>query len=124
MAQEVVHLGLCADHTFKASETFQMGFAEVGDEAVRWFGDSDQFGDIAHMVRAHLDHGDLVFVREPEQGERNTDVVVEIPYRCQSRTVRAEHFIHQFFCRGLSICTGDREHRDAELATMEPGQFL
>ena len=44
-------------------------------------------GDLARLIRAHLDHGDVGVVGNREQRERNADEIVEIP----ARRVHLEH---------------------------------
>ena len=76
-----------------------------------------QASDLARMVHAHLDHAHAVGITQPQQRERNTDVVVEVAARGKGRLcaqVRHQNGGDHFLGRGLAVAAGDGNQRALE----------
>ena len=98
-------LGL--DDTFEATEAFQMRFPDVGDEAVVGVGDLAEEVDFTWMGGAHFHDGDLGFGLDAQQGERHTDVVVEVAHRVDDVVFLGQHCRDELFGGCLAVGAGD-----------------
>ena len=82
-------------------------------------------GDLARVVHAQFDRGDLVLRTQPQQGEWYTDIVVQVAGGGQHRLWlpgtqdRGQHLRHG----RLAIGAGDRDQAQVELGTPLRGQL-
>ncbi len=90
-----------------------------------------QVGDLAGVVHAHLDHGGAMTGAQPQQHQRQADVVVEVADGGQHRFHRlqivatlmlAQDGGAHLLDRGLAIAAGDADQRQIELAPPVTGQ--
>jgi hypothetical protein len=88
----------------------------VGDRADRGAGDARQRVDLPGVVHAELDHQRLVARLEPEDRQREPDVVVQVPRRAPHAPARGlEHARAQLLGGGLAVRAGDRDDGPREL---------
>ena len=78
---EVVQFAFCSHDIFERAETFEVCLPDVRNQAVIWLHKLCQRTYFARMIRAHLNHGHIMFVRKAKQGQRHTDRIVVIPER-------------------------------------------
>jgi hypothetical protein len=87
-----------------------------------------QVVDLAAVAHAHLDHRRAMRVTQPEQRQRQADLVVEVAARGQHRLriaaeVRAQDRGAHFLDRGLAVAAGDAEQRNRKAGTPGGGQL-
>ena len=79
---------------------------------------------ITGMARPHLDDGNLVFLREAEEGLGHTHVVVEVALSGQHVILLRKYCLDQFLRGGLAVGAGDADDGDFETAAVFAGQVL
>ena len=98
--------------------------ADVGDDAPVGRGDAGQGGDLAGVVHAHLDDGDLVLRLQAQQLQRQAEGVVEIALRLEHVELCAERGGDGFLGGGFAGRAGDGHDALAPLAAHMRGQRL
>ena len=124
MAEVVVELSFRMQHTFERAETFQMGTADVGNQAVVGRRDMYQLFDVARMAGTHLHDSHLVVGRQAEQREGHPDLVVQVAFRGKDIEFRGEDRRQQFLRCGLAIGAGHPDNRQSQCFAMAMGQLL
>ncbi len=76
--QSFDHFTFGSRNACQASESFEVLGARVRDQADRRTRDAHQSGNLSSAVRTHLDDGKSIRRLDPQQGERNPDMVVQI----------------------------------------------
>ena len=74
------------------------------------------------MVHTGLDDRRFMSLLQTEEGQRSSDVVIEIALGFQGVVFCAQHSGHHFLCGGLSHAAGDLNHRDLKAVPPERGQ--
>src|SRR5690606_6307396 len=69
-------------------------------------------------------NGHFRFGGEVKEGERNSDVVVQVSSCCHGPEFSGETGVNQFFGGCLSITSGESYNRNSTIAAVESGQFL
>ena len=77
-AEEVIQFSFRLDNSLERTESFQMGFAYIGDNAIIRFGYPAKKFDFSLMAGSHFYDGKVMFRFQPEQGSRYTDMIIEI----------------------------------------------
>jgi hypothetical protein len=98
-------------HPFDAAEAFEVLGAGVGDDSDRRPCDAHELGDLACMVRAHLDDREAVLRVEPQQSHWNADVIVEIAARRKGRPGAREDGGDHLLDGGLAVAARDADER-------------
>ena len=102
-----------------------MSLADVGDEAVGWFGVGAIACDFAPVVGSHLNHGKVVLAgAQAQQRERHPDVVVQVADGGQHPELLGQHGREQLLGGGFAVRARDGQHRNSELLAVLPGQLL
>ncbi len=111
------HRPVLARHRFHGGHEFLVLALGVVHQRHRGPGDAGQVRDFARMVHAQFQHGDAVFGTQPQQLQRQPDVVVQVALRGQRR-IRlpgaqdgSDHLRHG----GLAVAAGHRDQGQAEL---------
>lgn len=78
LPEVVVEFSFGPYDSLERTESFQVGFPYIGDDAVIRFGNPYQCIDFSGVVGTHFHYGNLVFGSQLKKGQRHTDVVVEI----------------------------------------------
>lgn len=76
--KEIIEFSFRLDNSLERAESFQMGFAYIGDDAVIRFGYSAKELDFFQVVGSHFDDGKVVFRFQLEQGSRHADMIIEV----------------------------------------------
>ena len=58
------------------------------------------------MVGSHFNDSNLMIFVDRKDGERNANVVVQIPFSCKHFMRCTQYGCDQFFCGGFSVATG------------------
>ena len=106
-AQRLEELALRPGDSVETAEPFQVRGARVDDETDAGCGDPGEVRDLARVIRAHLDHGIAMRGLEPREGERHTDVVVEVAAGNQAASPVSEDRPRHLLDRGLAVAAGD-----------------
>ena len=122
--QEVVEFALGLDDTLEGTETLQVGFTHIGDQTAGGLCRLCQGLDVPRMTGAHLDDGNLMILRQAEQGLGHTDIIVEVALCIEHIIFLGEHGSHKLLGGCLTVGTGNADDGDIELATMFTGQIL
>ncbi len=83
---------------------------------------ADRYLDLAGVVHAHLQHGDLVALVQPEQGGAGADVRVEVALGLEDLVVLPQDGGHHVLGGGLTHAACHRHHRDVKLLLVPHGQ--
>ena len=75
---EIQHFRLRLQNPVPVSQELQMSGTDVGDHARVRLCNGGQAGHFSEMVDSHLQHRDLIFFPKTENGQRHTQLVVEI----------------------------------------------
>ena len=122
--EEVVELAFGPDDTLEGSEAQQMGAAYVGDQTAGGLCRLCECLDVARMAGTHLDDGDLVLLRQAEEGLGHAYVVVEVALGIEHIVFLREHSSDEFLGGRFSVGSCDADDGDVELTTMFAGQIL
>ena len=76
------------------------------------------------MIHAQFQGHPALVPGQPEQGQRQAHVVVEVPLRAQARALGAQKMGDEVFRAGLAVAAGDGHDRAAEEAALIGGQGL
>ena len=101
-----------------------MGFANIGDQAVRGLGDAAQEVDLPLVVSAHFDDGHLQPGRHGQQGQRHSNMVVQVALGGVQAVMAAQHGCQQFFRGRFTVTAGNGDHRYEELPAVMARQLL
>ena len=88
----------------------------VVDQRDRGLGHCGQIGNFTRMVHAQLNHADLVAGTQTQQGQRYTNVVVEIALGRKSRVLLpgAQDGRNHLRDRGFTVAARHRNQRQAK----------
>ena len=101
-----------------------MGSAYVGDQTAGGLCRLCECLDVARMAGAHLDDGDLVLLRQAEEGLGHAYVVVEVALGVEHIVFLREHSCYEFLGGRLAVGACDADDGDVELTAMLAGQVL
>ena len=125
MALDVsVQLGFGLDDALKVAKAFQMRFSDVGDEAIVWVGDLAEEIDFARVVGSHLHNGNLGLGLDAQQGERHTDMVIEVAHSVDDVVFLRKHCRDKLFGGRFAVGTSDAEHCSLALLAVIGSQVL
>ena len=110
-------LGLRALGDLEAAEVAGVGEADLELDGDVRLHDGDQVGDVAEMVRAHLDDEVAGVVVDRQHGQRRADLVVERPLRGDGRAEARQDGPQHVLGRGLAVGAGDPDHRQRALGS-------
>ena len=122
--QKIIKLTLPFFHAFGAAKAFEMGFADVGDDTMCRKGIRAVGFDLFLMVGAHFDDGQLCIPADRKQGERDADMVVEIPLCRIGDKGGGQGGMDKLFGGRLAVAAGDGDKGDAELPPVVERQLL
>ncbi len=94
------------------SQALQMYRPDIGDDADLGARDPAQQVDLAGAVHRHLKDGALVLRLEPEKGERQADLSVEVGLALQDAPARAQDGGDELLAGGLAHAAGDTHDAD------------
>ena len=123
-AEKVVEFALGLDDALERTKALQMGTAYVGDQATSRLCRLSERLDVARMTGAHLDDGNLVFLRQSEEGFGHAYIVVEVALSVEHIVFLREHSSDEFLGGRLAVGARDADDRNVELATMLTRQIL
>ncbi len=106
-------LGFGAENPFDRAEALEVRASDVGDDRDTWAEQLRQQLDLAEVVGADLDDAHGLVTPALQNGQRHTDVVVEIALRSPHGTERFERSARQILRRGLAVRPGDGHHGGA-----------
>ena len=112
-------LALGARDAGEVAEALEVFVAGIRDQRDRRLRECGERGDLARVIRAHLDHGMPVRGLEPQQRQRHADVVVEVAAGRERRARAGEDRRQQFLGGRLAVAAADAEHEGA--AACAPG---
>jgi hypothetical protein len=98
--------------------------ADVADHAHLGQGDIAQEGDLARHVETHFQHGALVTGAQPQDGERQADLVVQVAGAFQRAIALIEHLRDHFLGGGFADAAGDADDAQIQLAAPEARDLL
>ena len=107
--EKIIEAPLGSLYTLYRAESQKVGLAHISDETIVRQTDSDKFQYVVRMVGAHLDNGNLSVGSNAQQGQRDTDVIVQVA-SCGSDIVLCRQDPgDKFLGRGLSVrpCKSD-----------------
>ncbi|MCU0623329.1 MAG: hypothetical protein MUF53_05620 [Gemmatimonadaceae bacterium] len=111
-----------ADDAAQVAEALEMFFADAGDHRDVGLDDRPQHRHLPRRVGADLHDGDVGGIRQRQQGERDTDAIVEVAAGRMNLERSPEGRPQQFLGRGLAVRSGHRDHRLAPRAASIPGE--
>ena len=118
---EELALGAC--DRLERAEWTQVRRRDVRDGAHRLGCDRRELCDLTFMVHAHLDEQRIVIELQREQGQGQTDVVVQIPPTpTDSQAARSQDSRAHLLRRGLSVGSGDGHDGTGEALAMSGRQ--
>ena len=102
----------------------QMGHSDVGEDTV---GRADYFTQPMHLsevVHAHFQDSGFMTVINPEDGQRNTNLIVKITHGFQHLVFLAENGSDHFFRAGLAGASGNAYQGDRQSLPVSLGPVL
>ena len=115
MANVFVEFRFGLNDSFKRTESFDVCFANIGDDAAVGGHNLAEQSDFSDVVGAGFDDCKFVFLREAKQGEWHTDVVVEIAFSVEHIEFFREHGSNEFFGSSLAVGARDLKNRCFQL---------
>ena len=101
-------LGLGAGDVLDRPDELEVDRRDVRDQSDLGPGERGEPRDLAEPAHAHLDDADLGVGLDPAQGERDAELVVEVPLRGDRSPVPRAERGQDVLGRGLAGCAGDR----------------
>ena len=95
---------------------------DVGDESVVGLGDGTELIDVPRLAGAHLDESKLMLRGEAQEGQGDTDMIIEVALGIEEAVGRREDGCGQLLGRRLTIRPSDRDDGDAQLLTVVAGE--
>jgi len=123
-SEEIIELPFPFLYSFGSTETFQVGLAGIGDDAMCREGVFTIPFYFLLVIGAHFDDGKLGILLHGQDGEGNADVIIQIALGGIGDMGGGEDGVYQLLRRGLPIAAGDGYKRDLELTAMVEGQPL
>ncbi len=119
-SQAFEYLALGSGDAIHRAKPTQMSRGRIVDQRYSRLTDLCQVADLAKMVHTHFRHGEAVLLTQLQKRQRQTDVVVEIPFSRQHQIIATSRCAqdagqHLFDC-GLAVATGNRSQRNAEFS--------
>ena len=102
----VIKLAFGCNYAFRALESFQVGFSEVGDVPQVRLGDLAEKSYLFGMIGPHFDYCQFRILRKPEERQRYANVVVQVALCGKGTIFFGKTGIDKFFGCGFSIATG------------------
>ena len=102
-------LGFRRRHRVARAEVADVRVADVDPDADVRLGDADERPNLAGVIHAELDDGDIRGVDELGQRERQADVVVEVAAVAVDAEARRQQVGRHFLRRRLAGAAGDRD---------------
>ena len=125
MRSEVIEeLFFSAVHTLLATKALQMSQTDVGDVAMGRFGNARKQVDFSLMVGAHFDYDKVRLGRGIQQGERHSDVVVQVAFRGVHVHRFSQHIANQLLGCGFAVASCHPQHRASPTPPVSPGKAL
>ncbi len=126
--QANVDLALGQRHVLHRAESFEVRALRVVHQRHGRRREARQVVDLAGVVHAHLDHCRMMLRTQLEQGQRQSDVVVQVALGRQHTLGRAAEMCAQdrrahFLDRGLAVAAGDAQERNRETAAPGGGEL-
>ncbi|EXI77992.1 MAG: hypothetical protein AW12_03079 [Candidatus Accumulibacter sp. BA-94] len=114
--ETAVDAALFGGNRLQRTHPLQMRPLGIGHHGDAGASDSGQIGDLARMIHPHLDDRGAMRRVQLEQGERQTDVVVEVALGGQHRAVESDlqDARDHLLGGGLAIAAGHRQQRQRE----------
>ena len=106
-----------------AAQVFNVGVPDVGDHRHVGADNLGEVVDLSEVVHPHLQHADLVFAGEPEEGQGKAQLVVEVPFGFQHPVLHPQHRGDHVLGGGLAHAAGDADYRDGEPVLIGPGHL-
>jgi len=122
--QMAVEFAFSAEDSLKTAETFKMGLPHIGDQSVIRQGDRTKECDLPGVVGAHFHHAEVGFVGHAEQGQGDTDMVVEVTLGKGDPEFPGEYGGHQLLGGGFSVGAGDGQYGEPQAGPVIACQFL
>ncbi|MNO81926.1 hypothetical protein D3C76_731850 [compost metagenome] len=99
------------DDFFRATELADVGGPGIVENGHVWFGQANGVGNFTEARCTEFDHCRRMLRRQFEQGQRHTEVVVQVATGRQYRATGAQDARQHFLHRGLAARTGDGRDR-------------
>ena len=100
-------------------EFFEMFLADIGNESVGRRCNAGEDFNFTGFVGADFNDRCLMFGRELKQGQRHSNLIIEISARLERVEFRAKYMGSEVFGGGLSGCACDSKHGDREALAVE-----
>ena len=123
-AEAIIELALGTAYSFDGAEALEVRPTDVGDESVVGFGDGAELIDIPRLAGAHLDESKLMLWGEAQEGQGDTDMIIEVALGIEEAVGRREDGGRQLLRRRLTIRPSDRDDGGTQLLTMVAGEQL
>ena len=127
-AAVLLHIGedfcLRAEHAVPVPEELQMAGPDIGDDHDVRIRDPGKPGHIPEMTHAHLKHGDLMFIPQPEDSQRKSEIIVEVSFGLQRIELHRQDRGDHLFGRSLAHRARDPDHRDLHDSQILPRDLL
>ena len=98
--------------------------ADAGDDADQGPGERRQASDLAGPLHPHLEDGHLVLRPEPEQGEREARLGVQVARRLEHAVADGEDRGDHLLGGGLAVAPGDADNRRRDPVQNPAGQVV
>ena len=110
-------LGL--EDTVAVFQELKMAGADVGDDHGIWTSRPGKVCHLSEMTYPHLKDSDLMLIRDPEDRERKSEIVVEVSCSLQDIIFLGKDRGDHLLCRCLADGTGNSHDRNAERYAIE-----
>ena len=108
------HLGFALEDAFARAEKLNMRFPDVCEQTDRRLRHAGDGVDLSEVIRAKLHHGHFMLLAEPQNGGRNTGLIVEIADRGVRGKMLLQYGLYHILCRRLADAAGNADDWDIE----------
>jgi len=124
VAEPVIEFALALFDAFGSAETFEVGFADVGDDAMGGQAITAVSFNFFLVIGAHFDDSELRIGADRQDREGDADVVIQIALSGIGEVGGGEDGMDQLLRCGLAVAACYRDEWDIKLTAMMQGQLL
>ena len=117
-------LGFRMEHAVPVTQELKVAFSDIRDDHRIRLGRVGQLFHLAEVADPHLEHRDIVFLRETEDGQRQSEVIIEIARCLQNPVFPRKNGRDHFLRAGLAYGSCNPDHRNPQRPAVESGDFL
>ena len=113
-----------SDDVLPAAESFNMGLSDVGDESEIRIGNAAEKFYFPGVAGPHLNNSEFCILVHGQQGQRDSDMIVQIAFCSDSPVFFAEDGAAEFLGGGFTVGSGNSKNGDTQFVPVQSCDVL